>query len=60
MAKLTYLTADCLKYSNVRTVVLMTNNATEEGVLEFDWMRYDLKNGAVTMGNRKWPYIRLA
>lgn len=41
---------NCLKYSNVRTVVLMTNNATEEGVREFDWMRYDLKNGAVTRG----------
>lgn len=39
-----------LNYANVHTVVLMTNNATEEGVREFVWMRYDLKTGAVTRG----------
>ena len=39
-----------LNYANVHTVVLMTNNATEEDVREFVWMRYDLKTGAVTRG----------
>lgn len=39
-----------LKYSDIRAVVLMTNDECDGGNRAFTWMRYDLKTSAVTKG----------
>lgn len=39
-----------LKYSDIRAVVLMTNDECDGGNRAYTWMRYDLKTGAVTKG----------